>query len=133
VTPKTFSSTQPSIPFGCVNENNCGVKLRSISLQSYSTQLKARHYVLTTLGLDIAVESIPREYEISHHLNREGALCKLRNKYRAQKMKEVCQLVSNPLKCIKVHCRTNVCSCFVIIFKLYIFLLLLGGTESGEV
>jgi len=28
---------------------------------------------------------------------RECALCKLRNKYRAKKLKEVCQLDSNPL------------------------------------
>ena len=37
MTSKIFSSTQPSIPFGCVNKNVCGGELGSISLKSSSS------------------------------------------------------------------------------------------------
>jgi len=47
-TSKTFSSTQPSIPLGRVNENVCGGELGSVILQSSSPKCKARHSVLKT-------------------------------------------------------------------------------------
>jgi hypothetical protein len=43
---KTFSNIELSIPFGCVNENACGVELGSVSLQSSSPKRKARHSIL---------------------------------------------------------------------------------------
>jgi len=44
---KTFSSTEPSILLGSVNEIACGgEELRSFSLQSTSPKCKARHSVL---------------------------------------------------------------------------------------
>ena len=48
---KTFSSTEPTIPLGCVNENVCGGELGSVSLQSSSPKRKARHSVLKELDL----------------------------------------------------------------------------------
>ena len=45
-TSKTFSSTEPSIPLGCINENACGGELGSVSLQSSSPKRKERHSVL---------------------------------------------------------------------------------------
>jgi hypothetical protein len=63
-TSKTFSSTEPFIPFGCVNEQTCGVKLRSISLLRSSPQRKARHYVITTLDLNRVAELTPRKKKL---------------------------------------------------------------------
>ena len=40
----------------------------------------------------------PGKKKLYHMIQtREGALCKLRKKYRAKKLKEVCQLDGNPL------------------------------------
>ena len=95
---KTFSSTEPSIPHGCVNENACGGELGSISIQSSSPKRKARHSLLKKLDLDRVAELAPREKKLYNMIRtRESALCKLRKKYRAKKLKEVCQLDSNPL------------------------------------
>jgi len=49
---KIFSSKEPSIHFGCVNENACGKELGTINLQSSSSNRKARHFVITKLVLD---------------------------------------------------------------------------------
>jgi hypothetical protein len=49
---KTFSSTEPSITLGSVNEIACGGELRSFSLQNSSPMRKARHSVLKKLDLD---------------------------------------------------------------------------------
>jgi hypothetical protein len=49
MTSKTFSSTESSIPLGCVYENTCGGELVSVSLQSSSPKRKARHSVLKSL------------------------------------------------------------------------------------
>jgi len=46
---KIFSSTEPSIPHGCVKESACGGELGSVSLQSSSPKRKARHSVLKSL------------------------------------------------------------------------------------
>ena len=98
LTSKTFSSTEPSIPLGRVNENACGGELGSVSLQSSSPKRKARHSVLKKLDLDRVVELTPRKKKLYNMIRtRESALCKLRKKYRAKKLKEVCQLDSNPL------------------------------------
>jgi hypothetical protein len=96
---KTFSSTEPpSIPHGCVNEIACGGELGSVSLQSSSPKRKARHSILKKLDLDIVAELKPRKKKLYNMIQtRETALCKLRKKYRAKKLKEVCQLESNPL------------------------------------
>ena len=45
-TSKIFSSTESSIPLGCVYENTCGGELGSVSLQSSSPKRKTRHSVL---------------------------------------------------------------------------------------
>ena len=95
---KTFSSTEPSIPLVHVNENACGGELGSVSLQSSSPKRKARHSVLKKLDLDRVAELTPRKKKLYHMIRtRESALCKLRKKYRAKKLKEVCKLDSNPL------------------------------------
>jgi hypothetical protein len=60
MTSKMFSSTEPSIPFGRVNENACGEELGSISLQSSSSKCKARLSVPTKLVLDRVAEMTPR-------------------------------------------------------------------------
>jgi len=98
MTSKIFSSTEPSIPFGCVNKNACGGELGSISLESSSSKHKARHFVLTKLILDRVAEMTPRNKKVYNMIRtRESALCKLRKTYRAKKLKEVCQLDINPL------------------------------------
>jgi hypothetical protein len=95
---KTFSSTQPSIPLGFVNKNACGVELGSVNLQSSSPKRKARHSVLKKLDLDRVAEFTPRKNKLyTVFRTRESALCKLRKKYRAKKLKEVLQLDNNPL------------------------------------
>ena len=97
-TSKTFSSTEPSIPLGLVNENTCGGELGSVSLQSSSPKRKARHSILKNLDLDRVAELTPRKKKLYHMIwTRESALCELRKKYRAKKLKEVCQLDSDPL------------------------------------
>ena len=60
-TSKTFSSTEPSIPHGCVNENACGGELGSVSLQSSSPKRKARQSILKKLDLDRVAELTPRK------------------------------------------------------------------------
>jgi hypothetical protein len=78
LTSKIFSSTEPSIPFGCVNENACGRELGSISLQS-SSKWKARHCLQTKVVLDRVAELTPRNKKLHKMIQtREGALCKLR-------------------------------------------------------
>ena len=52
-------STEPSIPFGWVNENACGRELGSVRLQSSSSKRKARHFVLTNLVLDRVADLTP--------------------------------------------------------------------------
>jgi len=95
---KTFSSTEPSIPLVHVNENACGGELGSVSLQSSSPKCKARHSVLKKLDLGRVAELTPRKKKLYHMIRTgESALCKLKKKYRAKKLKEVCQLDSNPL------------------------------------
>ena len=95
---KTFSNTEPSIPLGCVNENACGGELGSVNLQSSSPKRKARHSILKKLDLDRVAELTPRKKKLYNMIRtRESALCKLRKKYRAKKLKEVCQLDSDPL------------------------------------
>jgi len=97
-TPKTFSNTEPSILLGRVNENACGGELGSISLQSSSPKGKARHSILKKLDLDRVDELTLRKKKLHNMIQtRESALCKLRKKYRAKKLKEVCQLDSDPL------------------------------------
>jgi len=56
---KTFSSTQPFIPRGCVNENACGGELGSVSLQSSSPKHKAWHSVVKKVDLDRVAEFEP--------------------------------------------------------------------------
>jgi hypothetical protein len=51
-TSKTFPSTEPSIPLGCVYENACGGELGSVSLQSSSPKRKARQSILKKLDLE---------------------------------------------------------------------------------
>ena len=98
LTPKIFSSTEPSIPFGCVNNNVCCGELGSMSLQSSSSKHKAMYFVLTKLVLDRVAELTPRNKKLYNMIwTREGALCKMRKTYRAKKQKEVCQLDSNRL------------------------------------
>ena len=95
---KTFSSTEPTIPLGCVNENACGGELRSVSLQSSSPKRKARRSVLKELDLDRVAELTPRKKKLHKMIwTRQSALCKLRKKYRAKKLEEVCQLEIDPL------------------------------------
>jgi len=95
---KTFSSTDPSIPHGRVNENACGGELGSISIQSSSPKRKARPSLRKKLDLDRVAEFTPRKKKQYNMIRtRESALCQLRKKYRARKLKEVCQLDSNPL------------------------------------
>ena len=65
-TSKTCSSTEPSIPLGCVNENACGGELRIVSLQISSPKRKARHSVLKKLDLDRVAELTPRKKKLSH-------------------------------------------------------------------
>jgi hypothetical protein len=97
-TSKIFSNTEPSIPFGRVNENACGRDLGSISLESSSSKHKAMHFVLTKLVLDRVAELTPRKKKLYNMIwTTENALCKLRETYRAKKLKEVCQFDSNPL------------------------------------
>ena len=43
---KTFSSSEPSIPLGCADENDCGGELGGISLQRSSPKRIVRHFVL---------------------------------------------------------------------------------------
>jgi hypothetical protein len=48
--------------------------------------------------LDGFAELIPRKKKVYNMIQtRESALCRLRKKYRAKKLKEVCQFDSNPL------------------------------------
>ena len=48
--------------------------------------------------LDRVAELTPRKKKLYYMIRtRESALCKLRKKYRAKKLKEVCQLDSNRL------------------------------------
>ena len=90
---KTFS-----IPHGCVNENACGGELGSISIQSSSSKRKARHSLLKKLDLARVAELTPRKKKLYDMIRtRESGLRKLRKKYRAKRLKEVCQLDSNPL------------------------------------
>ena len=56
---KTFSSTEHSIPCGCVNENACGGELGSVSLHSSSPKHKAWHSVVKKLYLDRVAEFAP--------------------------------------------------------------------------
>jgi hypothetical protein len=75
---KTFSSTEPSIPLGCVNENAC--ELRSISPQSSSLKHTARPSVLKKLDLDKVADLTPRKKKLCNIWTSESALCKLRKK-----------------------------------------------------
>jgi hypothetical protein len=87
---KIFSNTEPSIPFGYVNENACGRKLGSVSVQSSYTKGKARHFVLTKLVLDRVAELTPKNKNLYNMIwTRESALCKLRKNHRAKKLKDV--------------------------------------------
>jgi hypothetical protein len=95
---KTYSSTEPSIPLGCVNKNACVGELGSVSLQSSYPGRKARHFVLKKLDLDRVAELSPRKKKLHNMIRtREIALCKLRKTYKAKQLKEVRQLDSNPL------------------------------------
>jgi len=77
----------------CVVEN-LGVS----ALRVLPHKLKARHFVLTKLVLDRVAELTPRNKKPYYMIRtKESALCKLRKMYRAKKLKEVCQLDSNPL------------------------------------
>ena len=97
-TSKTFWSTEPSSPLGYVNENACGGELGSVSHQSSSPKHKERHSILKKLDLGRVAELTPRKKKLYNMIQtRESALCKLRKKYRAKKLKGVCQLDSNPL------------------------------------
>jgi hypothetical protein len=87
-TSKIFSSTEPSIPFGCVNKNACGGELGNISHQSSSSKRKVRSSVLTKLVLDRVAELKPRNKLYNLIRTRESALCKLRKKHKAKKLKE---------------------------------------------
>jgi len=101
---KTFSSTEPCIPHSHVNENACGGELGSFSLQSSSPKRKAWHSVVKKLDLDRVAEFAPSYKKLYVMIRtRECALCKLRKKYRAKKLKEVCQLDSNSL----IHFRSS--------------------------
>jgi hypothetical protein len=83
MTSKTFSSTELSIPLGCVNENACGGELGSISLQNFSQKHKARHSVLKKLDLDRVAELTPRKKKLYNMIRtRESVFCKLRKMYR---------------------------------------------------
>jgi len=88
---------EPSIPPGHINKNACGGELGSFSLQSSSPKCKARHSVLKKLDLDRVAELTPRKKKLYSMIwTRKSALCKLRKKYRAKRLKEICQLDSKP-------------------------------------
>jgi len=88
---KTFSSTESSIPLGRVNKNACDGELGSVSLQSSTPKSKERHSILKKLDLDRVAEMIPRKKKLHNMIwTKESALCKLRKKYRAKKLKVSC-------------------------------------------
>ena len=69
---RTFSSKEPTIPLGCVNENACGVEKK--------------------LDFDRVAKLTPRKNKLYYMIQtRESTLCNLRKKYRAKKLKEVWQ------------------------------------------
>jgi len=81
-----------------LNEYACSGELGSVSLQSSSPERKAWHSVVKKLDLDRFAEFAPSYKKLYVMIwTRECALCKLRKEYRAKKLKEVCQLDSNPL------------------------------------
>ena len=92
-----FLYTENSILFACVNENACAGELENVSLQSSSSKRKARNFVLSKFDFDRVAELTPRNKILYNMIQtRENALCKLRKIYRAKKLKEVCQLDSDP-------------------------------------
>ena len=74
---KTFSRTELSIPFSCINENACGGELGSISLQNSSPKRKTRPSVLKKLDLDRVAELTPKKKLYNMIWIRGIALCNL--------------------------------------------------------
>jgi len=81
-----------------LNEYACGGELWSVSLKSSSPKRKVWHSLVKKLDVDRVAEFAPSYKKLYVMIRtRECALCKLRKKYRSKKLKEVCQLDSNPL------------------------------------
>jgi len=94
----TFSKEGTSFPLVSANESASGEELKSVNLQSSSPKCKTQHALMKGLGLDRVAKLTPRKKKLYDRIRtRESAFCKLRKKYVTKKMKEVCQLDSNPL------------------------------------
>jgi hypothetical protein len=62
-----------------------------MSLQTYSSKYKAMHSILKYFDLDRVAELTPRNKKLYDMIQtKESAIFKLRKKYRAKKLKEVC-------------------------------------------
>jgi hypothetical protein len=95
----TVSNKETSIPIGLANENVCDGELRNNKLQTPSQKHKACHFVLKKLDLEGAVELTAKRLKLYNTLQtKDSALHKLRKKYRAKELKEVCCLVGSHLR-----------------------------------
>jgi hypothetical protein len=96
--PNNFTVKEISFSLSSVHLNASDGEFGYISYQSSSSKHRARHSLLKELNLASFSELTPRKRKLYEHIwNKESALCKLKKKYKRKKLKELCDMESDPL------------------------------------
>jgi hypothetical protein len=96
----TFAVKEAFFPLSSVNINASDGKLGHINRQSSPLKPRARHSPLKELNFPSLSELTPRKgklYLYEHNWNKESTLCKLKQKYRGNKLKRLFDADSDPL------------------------------------
>jgi hypothetical protein len=73
-------------------------ELGCINRQNSSSKPRAKHSLLKEFNLGKTSDLTPRKQKLYNRIqSKESALCKLRKKYRARNLKDLCDVDSDPL------------------------------------
>jgi hypothetical protein len=93
-----FAVKETSFSLSSVNINTSDGELGFVNRQSSSSKPRAKHSLLEGLNLTSLKELTPRERKVYERIQtKESALCKLKKIYKRKKMKELCNVDSDPL------------------------------------
>jgi hypothetical protein len=93
-----FAVNETSFSLSSVNINASDGELRHISCQSSSSKPRARHSLLKQLTLASLSKLTSRKRKLYGHVwNKEGALCKLKEKNAGKEVKKLCDVDSDLL------------------------------------
>jgi hypothetical protein len=94
----TFAVDKTSFTPSSVKVNASDRELRHINCPSSSSNPRARYSLLKELTLASLSELAPRKRKLYDHIrNKESVLCKLKNKYKAKKLKTLFRVDSDPV------------------------------------